>query len=265
MIRSGIDFDRRPDPAWSRALARLAPRSRHVNWLHVAWFAGDPWAPVERWVVYEMTPWETIAQSQEFQQKFGFDDEFYRALTGPNPRTLGHFDRQLGAYITDGLPSLIDRRQWVMFRELNAFARPLWIIQGSAGGHKRFFTPMELRYLRTQGYPWDAAPAPGELAYAEFDERVVAQLAKLDRLRQWEVRRSWMKRTINDTFKARAQAETEFLKLFGTWLDRQIEGCADAMLDLIGDVNDLPYRDIPVEERERVDEALLEPETTYAT
>lgn len=266
MIESGIDFSRTAPAAWSRDLARLAPRSDSVNWLHVAWYAGDPWEPVERWIVYEMTPFATVAASQAHQRQFGFDDEWFLALTGPNPRTLGHYDAALGAYVSDGLPAVIDRRQWVLFRELGAFARPVWICQGASGGHKRAFTGLELRYLRAEGYPWDAAPAPGELDYAEFDGRTLDQLARLDRLRQWNHRaRSWRDRTIEDTFKARAQAEVQFLKLFGTWLDTQMAGMADAIGDILRlqghSVNDLPYAEPSDQEREAADLAFESPET----
>lgn len=251
IIARGTDYSRRPDPAWNRALSRIAPRSENINWLHIDWFAGDPWEPVERWVVYEMTPWDTLARQREHARRFGFDDEIVADLTGPNPRTRGHFDRVLKRYVVDGEPALIDRRQWVLFREFQCLAQPLWIIQGSRGGHKRHFTPSELRHLRTRGYPHKAAPAPGELPYAEFDERVLVQLAKMDRLRQWDRAMSWRKRTMTDTFKDRARAETRFLKLFGDWLDEQMAGVAahvaDAikfgLIDGVKDVNDLPYRD----------------------
>jgi hypothetical protein len=269
LLAQGIDYDRRPDPEWNRALARLAPRSEFLNWLHVDWFAGDPWDPVERWVVYEMTPWNTIASGQAMARQFGYEDEIYRDLTGPNPRTKGHFDHTLNRYVYDDLPPLIDRRQWVLFRRFRCYATPVWIVQGDRGGHKRHFTPMELRHLRSRGYPYDAAPAPGELPYAEFDERVITALAKLDHLRKWDRMMSWRKRTMADTFKARAAAETRWLELFGDWLDEQMAGVASVMQDAIAmgaiqgvsDVNDLPYRDVPVEEREQATVNFLTPST----
>ena len=269
IIARGTDYSRRPDPAWNRALARIAPRSEHLNWLHVDWFAGDPWDPVERWVVYEMTPWNTLAAQRELAQRFGFEDEIVADLTGPNPRTKGHYDRALRRYVCDAPePPLIDRRQWVLFQQFRCLAQPLWIIQGSRGGHKRHFTPSELRYLRTRGYPLKAAPAPGELPYAEFDERVVTQLAKMDRLRQWDRAKSWRKRTMTDTFRDRARAEQKFIRLFGNWLDGQMAGVADGVKDAIAmglikgvkDVNDLPYRD-QMSERENVDRAFEQPDT----
>lgn len=245
-----IDFSKRPHPSWQRSLARIAPRSEVLNWLHLGWYAGDLWCPVERWIVYEMTPFSAVARQQALAQRFGFEDEFYRALTGPNPRTGGHYDAALGCFLHKGPPPLIDRRQWVLFRELGAFARPVWVVQGDRGGHKRHFSPLEIRHLRTQGYPYDEAPAPGELPYADFDERVVDQLARMDQLRKWDRRRAWTRRTIGDQWRARAKAETEFLRLFGAWLDQQLAGVASIVADMVR-TEDLPYNDTPVEEREQ--------------
>jgi hypothetical protein len=235
IVRVGIEYDgRKPDPLVVRELRLAASPNERVNWLHVEWFAGDPWEPVERFVVYEMIPEATLRASDAFQRQFGHRDEWLAACLGPNPRTMGGYDRVLGRFVERGSAygggSLIDRRQWVMFRRWRALAMPVWIVQGSQGGHKRHFTPIEAQLARQAGWEFSEPPAPGELAFAALDRRSVEALGQLDRLRKWAFAIGWRKRTIGMVWRERAQAELEFRKGLSAFIDRQIE---DAVREVV--------------------------------
>jgi hypothetical protein len=82
--------------------------------------------------------------------------------------------RTEGAFIRNP-DCLITERAWHMFQETGAWGRPYWVIQGEQGGHKRWFTTVEKQLLRMANLPMDP-PAPGDLPYAEWDERVKNRL-----------------------------------------------------------------------------------------
>jgi len=86
----------------------------------------------------------------------------------------------LDRFISD---ALVTRQEWELFRMLKAIPKIFWIIQGAHGGHKRVFDPLEQKYLAMAGLPTDP-PAPGALPYAEFDQNVLFQLARRQRLHQ---------------------------------------------------------------------------------
>lgn len=181
------DARRTPNPAWVEALGALAPRSEVHSWLHLAWEPGDPWAPVDRWVVWQMIP------------PAGIDPRMRVDLEGPDPRSRGHYcaPNQCACKAHShawrgGASALIDRAQWRMFRGLDdpATAGHLcvrwWIVQGTGGGHQRRFTAVESRLLRLHGLP--AEPAlPGDLCYAEPDARTWAAIRQRDTMAQGRV------------------------------------------------------------------------------
>lgn len=157
-----------PEPTWQAALDRLAPRTdRGHDWLLLRWEAGDPWAPVHRWVVWQMTPESRIPD-------FGIIE----ALRGPNPRNFGYWDPRLGRFVrTRALP--ISRQQWEIFQEHRHWAQPLWIVQGRNGGHLKEWTDVQSTLSQMHGGP-EEPPRAGALPYAPFDQRVVRQLRGLD-------------------------------------------------------------------------------------
>lgn len=168
-VRVGHDWaGPTPDPSWQAALDEIAPRTPYGHdWLYLRWEPGEPWEPVERWIIWSMTPiWRVPALG------------IREALEGPNPRNFGHWDDVLGRFVrTRYLP--ISRQQWEIYRETGCFARPLWVIQGAHGGHLRRFTDVQAAISEMHGGP-DAPPAPGDLPYADFDRRVVEKLRHLD-------------------------------------------------------------------------------------
>ena len=213
----------------NRLLAQISPPSEIVHWLHCYWEPGERWQPVERLVIAQMVPRGSLQAQFDFYRMMGDDggDTLFAELEGPNPRESGHYDRVKGEYLYDGLPPNITQRQWLLWREQRAYALPLWIVQGSYGGHKRTFSPRERKILRMNGKP-NIAPAPGQLPFARFDRRILEKLFAMDRLQKWmEVRQSdWTNRTLEEASADRARLEQEAEDAIYGWLDSQIADIA---------------------------------------
>lgn len=185
-LPDGFVYNRPVPSEWQRDLERLTPRQDRTTWLQLAWLSGDPWCPVQRWCVYEMTPLQLHLEIMNGNIARGVQKEDtmewiqLQELQGPHPRDVGHYDSVLDRFISD---SLVTKQEWEMYREFRAIPRLYWVIQGENGGHKRFFSPLEQKYLTLAGRPTDP-PAPGSLPYAPYDRRVFDQLARRDRLRE---------------------------------------------------------------------------------
>lgn len=171
---------------WETRLREISPISDVVSWLALNWFA-----PAERWVVYEMVPDQFI--------ETGFRSE----LEGEHPDRLESWARICSPF------------QWEMYRKYRVHARPCWVIQGANGGNKVAFSEADQELCRAVGLPIEP-PIPGALPYAPFDERVVRQLVKMNKLAKakndlQEFRRKHdttdaYKRTFNENLRAaRAQ------------------------------------------------------------
>jgi hypothetical protein len=179
-------WDRPVPPEWESRLREISPISDVHSWLCLKFHPA-----VERWMVYEMVPDQYI------------DPGFRAELEGPHPHTLEEWARICTPW------------QWEAYRTYRVHARPCWIIQGSHGGHKVTFDAADQELCRAAGLPPEP-PAFGSLPYAPFDERVVEQLVRRNKLVQAkndlaEFRRKHgntegFKRTYRDALeKARAQ------------------------------------------------------------
>lgn len=180
-----LDFDGPGiDPEWQRSLDRLAPPCERLASLHLCWEPGDPWyvedgdnvdqwydGAVERWIIYQLLPPERTPVV------------VLTDLRGPAPRMRGRYDRYLERprFIPDPACN-ISQRQWLLYRETGRYGVPYWIVQGSRGGNKRRWNRTESIISRMHGGPKEP-PLAGTLPYAPFDNRVIDQLAKLDRVR----------------------------------------------------------------------------------
>lgn len=136
----------------------------------MVWMAGDPWEPVQRWVVFGLEPRTVSPQAW-----------YWPELDRPSPRDAGHYDRVARRFVASP-HQLFDLLTWTLYRETGCYARPFWIVQGRLGGHKVAYTTLEERYLRSRGLP-DTPPNLGALDYAEPDERTFEAIGTQDRLR----------------------------------------------------------------------------------
>lgn len=229
-LPEGFAYNRIVPSEWQRELALLTPRQERTTWLQLAWHAGDPWAPVQRWAIYEMVPlavWGDIIRGQMargLSQDEIMECFILEALQGPNPRDLGYYDQVLGRFVTE---SLVTRQEWELFREHRAIPKLYWIIQGEHGGHKRHFSPIEQKYLTLAGLPTDP-PLPGELPYAPFDRRVLEQLARRDRLQH-------AKDKLSGHEDERSTQMVELRRQLVSWLEDQMKDVLESTkLDLTG-------------------------------
>lgn len=240
----GFVYDRPVPPEWQAQLAQLAPKSELHPWLLLAWLPGDPWDTetvvqgetitesqiVQRWCIYEMVPlriWIGLIQQHRAAGKS--DDEIIEAvilqeLNDRHPRDRGAYDVILKRFVSD---SLVTRQEWELFHQHKAVPKLFWIIQGSHGGHKRVFTQLEQKYLGMARLPQEP-PDPGTLPYAEFDQRVLMQLARRDRLHKAGNRLSPIE-------SERDQQLIEFRRQLMDWVSNQVRtDLESAKLDLSG-------------------------------
>lgn len=138
---------------WERRLREISPISDVHSWLAFRWFA-----EAQRWMLYECVP-----------IRFIDDNALIEDLGGPDPETEA------------GKDVLVSHYQQRMFREHRVHARPCWVIQGTKGGHYAAYTKAVQEDHRALGLPPDP-PTPGDLPYADFDERVVRQVVEMSKL-----------------------------------------------------------------------------------
>jgi hypothetical protein len=218
---------------WQRQLSELWPRSEEISWPLLIWEAGYPWEPVNRWMIYEMLPPHAV-----------LPDILEQLMDAAPPK--GHWDAVLDEYIHED-DKTITTRAWHLWREYQCWGRPLWVIQGKNGGHKRWFNPTEKKLLQLAGLPSEPA-APGDLPYAPFDNRVIAKLVQHDLLRDMSgvVRSALGKKkilTLAGTRRAEDDAARDFRKKLLAWLYEQIEEVAgDVTTSLLA--LDAPRRDL---------------------
>jgi len=186
---------------------------------------GEPYEPVGRWVIYEI-----ITQLRTVPPDFLAD------IRGPNPRTIGYWARDKGeSFDRWHSDSLVSHVQWKLFQETGGFPNLTWIIQGDKGGHLYKLGPTEIGALKEIGCEDADTPLPGDLPYADYDQRVSGKLAARDRLRKWRRSMGWDERGMTKTEagllvrRERREVEMEYNMKTLEWLNGQID---DAMSDL---------------------------------
>ena len=245
---------------WQPELDRIAPQTeRGHSTLLLRWEPGEEWAPVGRWVIWEvmrpdMAP--TIVQPD---------------LEGPNPRSFGYYDRSKRRFVRERTLS-VTRQQWQFHADTGLYGRTVWVCQGGKGGHKRFWSDVEqnLAYM-TYSDDWEVLgiapgdlqpPAPGELPYAEPDERTIAALRALDLVHRFgDVLRhvtDYQERTDMLDRREKSIAE-EMARQLWYWLDDQV----GETLDLITraqaqEVWDYADPDLPMPDYEQGHQQFIE-------
>lgn len=231
--------------AANAALATLAPRSDVLNWLHCYYEPGEPWAPVERLVIAEVIPRSALEANRRAMHVPG--ESLLDELEGPNPRAQAVWSHRQQRFVyPDGvLPPSITHRQWQLFRAIDGFALPQWIVQGDAGGHVRALNRAEQRVLAEVGRASDV-PAPGALPFAVVDDRTVQKLRQRDRLSEWLKSRGaeWSRRNVDDVARARRDVEKAFNRELLSWLDSQFQE------QLSEDARHVDVSDLPLESLE---------------
>ena len=65
-----------------------------------------------------------------------------KELAGPNPRNYGRYDAVAGRFVRSRSFG-ITMRQWLLYQQTGLYGRPMWVVQGRNGGHKRFWNDVE--------------------------------------------------------------------------------------------------------------------------
>lgn len=213
---------------WQERLEEIAPRSEGAGWLLIYWEPGEVWCAVNRWIIANMVPKALIYQQAKFYEavegKDAAQHELYYELEGPSPRDGAHYDEILKKLIhsQDRLPPIITQRQWLLWREHSAFAMPVWVVQGSEGGHKREFNRVEELLLKRAGRP-HIAPFPGELEYSAPTEKTFAMILKMKQIKEKLVGRDLsLAGDDKDWARMKAAQDEEFNSALSDWLVEMI-------------------------------------------
>lgn len=160
--------DTRTIAQWRKRLQQASPHSDQMSYLHLVWEPGWTWEPVGRWMLFDCFP--VLATDPTWLDEYRKGD----------PSVHVKHDSITGMITQD---ALITGTQYRVYQETGRHSRPFWVIQGTNGGHKVFFSDAEKKLLKMRGYP-DTMPAPGELPYAPFDNRVIDHIHRYDKLRR---------------------------------------------------------------------------------
>lgn len=157
-------WKREPRQEWQSALDKIAPpaefdnKARAVIW----WEPGDEWEPIQRWMIYQVLPRKAIPPDILLQ------------LMGNHPRSKGRYSQRMRCWVDGPAPS-ITRTAWEIFRVTGGWAKAYWVVQGPNGGHRFKLQRWEGVLSMLHGGKPDT-PAPGDLPYAEPDERTFQKL-----------------------------------------------------------------------------------------
>jgi hypothetical protein len=266
---TSVDFihEQEPPTEWTRRLRELSPKRDNFGWLELVWEPGDPWAPVQRWTLYEMLHTSLLAPPDyEEEALFGMPVELFE-LKGEHPRTEGHICTDTPTHEWTGrVPreyrpclcrhkmeawkggphSMATLTTWRLFRRTGYVGRQFWVIQGKHGGHRRWLRHEESLLLEAEGYPTEL-PDPGMLAYAPFDERVVKKIERFNRL--------WQLKNNLDDFKERVgpgweqhrrEVQKELRRQMVNHLKSEMADVTEAFVDAAdaGEMDELPKTEI---------------------
>jgi len=209
----------KPDLAvWQAQLEQVVQKTDQLSWLKIVWEPGDPWSPKQRWMLWQMRP---VSNAQGV---LNVPEEILAALKGPHPRSSGHAcfpgycycDIKANRWV--GGPSTmcpgVDRMTWELFQETQCYGERWWVIQGSNGGHRYSLSDSELRFASlASGGQTAKIPKLAELPYAPFDNRVLAHIARYDKLANWQFNRDFGSRTGADV-----EADADAIKVQGAEL-----------------------------------------------
>ena len=221
----GLEYSRLAPERWERAVWSIAPPSQFVTWLKISWWSGDVWQPIERWGIWQMRHPRMVHPA------------ILRELKGPSPRSTGHYcavgycpcKKKFNAWY-GGAARQIDFAQWQLFRETGHYGTRWWTIQGDQGGHRHRLDRVEARVTRimTRGQISDT-PAPGDLPYADFDQRTFWKIAALDRVRMWKHVSDYVHRN-DDRMNVEEREEGQAAqRALWAWLESQVKKTVDTI------------------------------------
>jgi hypothetical protein len=201
---------------WEEQLAELSSPTDKFTHLKLLWEPGYPWEHVERFMIYQMIP----RHGMNSPLQLAVLEQLEHPL--PPSKMGNYYDTVLGRFVSNPDCLITERAYW-LYRETGCWGRPYWVIQGTQGGHKRWFSPVEQKFLKLAGLPSDP-PAPGDLPYAPFDERVMAKLTAQDMMKGTHSGLRFRKAKLGGVYDARYEDdETRFREELVAWLKTQVD------------------------------------------
>lgn len=217
-------IERRDVPqAWRDDLARITPVSEHVSYLWLRWEPGDPFdgQEVQRWYIWHMRSIPLLLTPKNGKKPSDHYQRVVAELKGPHPRSTGKYEPEAKCWV-GGTTGVIDRATWELYHETGHYGTRWWCIQGDNGGHRHRLDPIERKVARIMTGK-SGTPVPGELPYADFDQRVMVKIAELDRLRAWKGFLDFTKRTNAQMDAEMLALEQEANRHIWNWLDGQVD------------------------------------------
>jgi hypothetical protein len=198
---------------WQSALESFVPKSDRMSYLYLRWEPGDPWQPVQRWVLWELLPMEACPP------------DIALALKGPHPRSTGFYNIRTQRWC-DGPEGCerIDRATWEVFQETGRWGMRFWCIQGKGPGHPLVMPWVVKTVKKLTGDPIAEPPFCGDLPYRLPAEDVWAKVAGYDRYRMWrdEVGSAWENRTLDDVGREREAGAEKAAAAVTAWWDEMV-------------------------------------------
>jgi hypothetical protein len=224
----GYIAHREPRPEWQEELDKISPVSTRgqLSWYKIHWESGEPWKPIQRWVIWQMHPLGKIPNWLD-----------PNAFKGPHPRSTGHAcfvgwclcpvkkNRWVG-----GPPTAfgVDRVTYELFKDTGHYGSRFWIVQGSKGGHRRKYDEIEEAVAFAAKLPTEP-PNFCDLPYAEPDQRTWAALRSTDRLSGGKDLIDAIRRNpAHENIEERARAE-EVMQIIGKAIEAQVEPLVDPL------------------------------------
>jgi hypothetical protein len=240
-MNDSIKAHREPPAEWVRRLREISPISDQHSWLELLWHED-----AERWMCYEMVP------------RWAIPVDLMAEFQGPDPDTiptLKRFDPRTNELVAEVRETWITPRQWRLYQQYQCWARPCWVIQGTKGGHLYAYDEATKELCKAVQLPMEP-PRAGlaeedetkRLPYAPFDERVVVQLIRLNKLTEMKGDlQAFRTRYTGDGFKRfrseyKKKARAEYIR----FLESQMEEAAEHFVDAYrtGELADAPVSDV---------------------
>ncbi|HUR55044.1 MAG TPA: hypothetical protein VMZ71_13005 [Gemmataceae bacterium] len=228
---------REPPAEWVARLREISPVSEVVSWLDLKWSVHS-----QRWRLYDCVPIQFVT-----------DEELVKDLMGPDPDS------------PEGQREMVtvSRYQQEMFRTHKVHARDFWCIQGTKGGNPVVYSESTKELCRAYRLPTEP-PAPGSQCYAPFDERVVVQLLRYNKLMQCKNDLGQFKRTYGSVENWKQEKRNQLREartLFVQMLNDQLLDGDDDLKSAVrkGELADAPRDDREfVQENEEMDARYIE-------
>lgn len=216
------EFYRQPPDAWEQRLREVSPIVSNADHLILRYFEptnpdgssrGWNFAEQGQWLLYSARPIALCVPEMH---------ELYRL----------HWS-ELDQTKQPGRKAVVSDYQHFMWHSRGLYVKPFLILQGETGGTPAKYTPAEVAFLGASNLPTEPFPI-GFFPAAPFDERVVAQIGRRDRMlqcandydellkqdrpdalkRQDEAAEQIKRETYLDTWKVMIQPQVEFMEHF---------------------------------------------------